>query len=121
MFTHSKMPIQMLLLFFLCVLLLSIISSWHALLSFIASNKYYKIYKTRRLRIKYEKFLSSVSLLSQTDSVAEVTSFPPLITVLNCSGTGCSTNSSPWGIITFISLDLAVTISAPTDSALRNI
>ena len=89
-------------------------------IAFITSNKYYKIYKTRRLRIKYEKFLS-VSLLSQTDSVADVTSFPPLITVLNCSGTGCSTNSSPLGIITFISLDLAVTISAPTDSALRNI
>ena len=37
-----------------------------------------------------------------------VLSFVPLMVVLNCSGTGCSTKSSPLGIITFISDDLAV-------------
>ena len=76
------------------------------------------------------------------DSVQEVDNLMPLTTVLNCSGTGCSTykknrkmkifyyfnswekaltNSSPSGIMTFISEDLAVMISVCNDSLLKNI
>ena len=45
----------------------------------------------------------------------------PLMTDLNCSGTGISLNSSPLGTITFTSLHLALTISVLRDCLLRNI
>ena len=45
----------------------------------------------------------------------------PLMTDLNCSGSGISLNSSPLGTITFISLHLALTISVLRDCLLRNI
>ena len=64
---------------------------------------------------------SGLSSDSQTDSVQAVDNLMPLMTVLNCSGTGCSTNSSPDGIMTFISEDLAVMMAVSKESLLKNI
>lgn len=56
-----------------------------------------------------------------TLSVQVVTRDSPLTLVRNCSGMGNSANSpSGLGTITFISEDLAVTISVLRDSLLRN-
>ena len=45
----------------------------------------------------------------------------PDTVVMNCSGTGTSTNSSAPGIMTFISLDLLEMMLTPRLSWLRNI
>ena len=48
-----------------------------------------------------------------------VSNLVPLTMVLNCSGTGHSTKSPSLGIMIFISLDLAETISTPKELELK--